>query len=732
MADADRPPSVGFHPAARRVITFEGYRFDLSDRVLSRDGVDVPLPPRAIGILSYLLERPGRVVSKQELLDAVWKDAHVSETSLTEAVGLLRQTLEDDPQQPRFIQTVHRRGYRFIASVGVEPAVARALAAVPLSGAPDGLAAEAQGVRERSAVTRLLVWRVAALAAGVVAAAGVFAWSTRPTLAPPMVARLVVTLPPEQAPAPGLNAHAVLALAPDGRRLVYVAGQTGAHRLFVRALDRFEAMPIAGTEGGHGPFFSPDGESIGFFGNGRLMRLDIAGGEPLPIAEAKTGFGGSWAADGSVVFAPDSHSALWRVPAAGGDPLRLTDPAEGESHRWPDVLPGRRGVLFTVWRLGARDARIAAWREGDAQPRTIIEDAVHPRYLSSGHLAFVRDGTLMAAPFDIDSLTLTAPPSAVVHGIMTGLTGAGQFSVSASGSLIYLPDDPQRLDRTIARIGIDGRVQPLPLPQRRYQNLALSPDGRLVAATIPAEGTVDIWIGDLSRGVVSRLTAEGTNLEPVWTPDGRYVAYASDRSGRLEMYKQAIDGSAGPQPLLAHPFDAAPGSWSPDGRTLAFFRIAPETRADVMLATEGSSPGELIATRAAEAAPRISPDGRWVAYQANDSGKMEVYVRPIDGSGRLQVSRDGGTSPAWVPGASRLTFRSRAAVIAVEISAGADDAPAAGPEARLIDDPAVILALPARDGSFVVVRRTREHEPLTTVNVVLDWVRESVSRIPHR
>lgn len=724
MADAERPPSIGFHPAARRVIVFEGYRFDFVDRVLSQDGRDVPLPPRAVGILTCLLERAGRIVSKHELLDAVWKDAHVSETSLTEAIGLLRQGLGDDPQHPRFIQTVHRRGYRFVAQIALEAAPARTLTVVPASAPAADIATPGPATPERSYASWFGVRALAVLVACAPVAAGAYAWIMRAAPSPPRVARLVVTLPPEQAPAPGLNAHTVVALSPDGRRIVYVAGHTGSHRLFVRALDRFDAVPIPGTEGGHGPFFSPDGRSVGFFSDGRLMRIGVDGGEALPIAEAKVGYGGSWADDGSIVFAPVSHGPLWRIPAGGGEPVRLTDPSERESHRWPDVLPGQRGILFTIWRLGAHDARIAAWRDGDAQPRTIVEEAIHPRYLSSGHLAFVRNGTLMAAPFDVDTLRLTGPATPVVRRIMTGLTGAGQFSVAASGALLYLPDDPERHHRTIARVAADGRATSLPLPPRAYQNLALSPDGRLIAASIPAEGKVDIWIGDLSRGTLARLTSEGTNVEPVWTPDGRHVTYASDRSGRLEMYRHAIDGSAAPQRIFTQPFDAAPGSWTPDGRTLAFFRIAPDTRSDVMLASDAGSPRELVATRAAEAVPRISPDGRWLAYQANDSGHMEVYLRPLDAAARIQVSQDGGISPAWVPGRSELTYRAGSTVISVTVSAGVDGTPTLGAARRAMADGDVVLAAPAADGSFVVARRTREDDPLTTMNVVLDWVQE--------
>jgi DNA-binding winged helix-turn-helix (wHTH) protein/dipeptidyl aminopeptidase/acylaminoacyl peptidase len=721
MRDTDSPPSVGFHPAARRTIAFEGFRFDFLDRTLSRADGEVPLPPRAISILTHLLERPGRIVSKQELLDAGWKDAHVSETSLTEVIGLLRQTFGDDTQRPRFIQTVHRRGYRFIAPIAVEAPAARALAAVPAPSEPTA-AAPAVAPGSEAAPRSHAPYLVAGLAAVALGAAAIAWFATRPE-APRQVARVVITLPDDQAPAPGLNSHTALALSPEGDRIVYVAGHTGSYRLFLRALDRFDAVPIAGTAGSHGPFFAPDGRSIGFFRDGRLLRLPTDGGEPMPLADAKTGYGGSWADDGTIVFAPAHDSALWRVPAGGGDAVALTESVEGESHRWPDALPGGRGVLFTIWRAGARDARIAAWREG-REPAVIVEAAVHPRYLPSGHLAFVRDGVLMVAPFDADTLRLTGAPVAAVNDIMTGLTGAGQFSIARSGALLYLPDDPPRRDRTVELIGAGGEPGPTPLPPRPYQNLSLAPDGRRVAATIPSGGSVDVWVGDLERGTLTRLTAEGTNVEPIWTPDGRHVLYASDRGGRFDIYRQAADGSAPAERLWSHPADEAPGSWSPDGRTLAFFRVGPGTSADIHLMTDGEGERPLVVTRASESTPRISPDGRWLAYQSNESGRQEIYVRALEGAGRIQVSADGGTAPAWVPGGADLMYRKGSRWLAVPVSAGPDGGPSAGRPRLVLDDPDIVLAQPAADGRLVIVRRTREHLPLTTMNLVLDWTQE--------
>ena len=724
MRETDSPPSVGFHPAARRVITFGPFRFDFADGTLSRDGTDIPLPPRALGILHYLLERPGRIVSKQALMDAVWKDAHVSETSLTEAIGLVRNALGDDSQQPRFVQTVHRRGYRFIAPISIEGPPASTLAAVPAV-QPSERSPDAGDPLHARSNASARAWRVGILIALAVAlASGTLAWLALRSTPTSRATRVVVTLPPDQAPAPGLNAHTVLALSPDGRRIVYVAGQTGSYRLFHRPMDRFDAVPIAGTDGGHGPFFAPGGASVGFFQRGQLMRIAVEGGEAIPLADAPNGYGGAWGDDGTIVYAPETHGALWRVPAHGGNPVELTQVADGEGHRWPDVLPGGRAVLFTVWKSGPRDARIAGWRPDQAELTTIVDGAVHARYLRSGHLAFVRNGVLMIAPFDVRTLRLTGAPVAAVGDLMTGLTGAGQFSIADSGALLYLPEDPNRRDRIAARVDPSGAAAPLPLPPRPYQNIAPAPDGRRVAVTILDADGADIWIGDVDRGSLTRLTSEGTNLDPVWTPDGRQITYGSSRAGGIDIYQQAADGGSPAQRLWSHPLNEAPGSWSPDGRTLAFFRVSSGTGADIFLATDGGDPRPVAATRAHEMAPRISPDGRWLAYQSNESGRMEIYVRPMAGAGRLQLSTEGGTAPAWLPAGRALSFRSGSDLIVAEVESGSEGAPVAGAARRVLSDPAVMVARPAADGSFIVLRRLREHHPLTTMHLVLDWTSE--------
>jgi DNA-binding winged helix-turn-helix (wHTH) protein len=336
---------VTFHPAtARRSLLFGPFRFDVIDKTLSRDGQEIRLPPRALMILDHLLERPNRVVGKQELLDLVWKDAFVGESSLTEAIGVLRQALGDSASGAEYIQTVHRRGYRFVAPIRIDaqsaPASAPTLVTPP----------EPPAVPEpREPRIRRLTVGVAVLA--VLAAITIALWfALRPDPAPALT-RATITLPVAQAPAPGLTAQPMAALSPDGRRIVYVAGAPGSFRLFLRAIDQFEAVSVPGTDGAHAPFFSPDGNSIGFFVRDRLMVMTLPDGQPIDLAEAGGGHGGWWHTDGSIIFATGLGEGIFRISATGGErrPVRIAG-FDGATLRHPTLtLDGRSLLATAIW-----------------------------------------------------------------------------------------------------------------------------------------------------------------------------------------------------------------------------------------------------------------------------------------------------------------------------------------------------------------------------------------------
>jgi DNA-binding winged helix-turn-helix (wHTH) protein len=446
MQESDPPRTFVFHPNTRSVVYFGSFRLDLSDGLLTRDGTDVRLPPRALVILQYLVERSGRIVSKQSLMDVAWKDAHVSETSLTEAIGLIRQALGDNPQHPAFIQTVHRRGYRFVAAIATEPP-SSPLARQPddsrpqaSTGAAEALAPSATASGKRS---RAITVTVAAVGL-VTTVAGIWVWTGRRPDQPEPAIRVNVAFPLDQAPTPSLNAHPIVALSPDGRRLVYVGGASDKARLLLREMNRFDATPLPGTEGAHGPFFSPDGAWVAFFADGHLKKVRASAREsaaPQVVCATEPGVGGAWVSADQIVFVPNWRGPLMRVPASGGQPLAVTSP--GATYRWPDRLDTET-ILATRWRSSIDDASVVAISLASGAERVLAEPATFGRYAPEGHVLFVRDGDLYTVRIDSSAARPLATPERVIPAVMTGATGAAQFTASPSGSLLYIDDIPER------------------------------------------------------------------------------------------------------------------------------------------------------------------------------------------------------------------------------------------------------------------------------------------------
>jgi len=717
MESLEPTAPAAFRPAHRGAVAFGPFRFDPGERLLSRGGAEVALPPRALGILEHLLAHPGRIVGKQELMDAVWRGTFVSETSLAEAVSVLRQALGDDPQSPTYIQTLHRRGYRFIAPAVPSPAARRRV--LP----PRALAA------------------VLALAVAAGALAALVAVHARP--GPPAPVRRLLVAAPE---GDSLDADVVpaLALAPGGDRLVFAARHAGRQRLYLRGLDLFAALPIPGTEAAAAPFFSPDGGWIGFFAGGRLFKAPLspeAGGAPIALCASPYPYGASWGRsprDGSagfILFSPGYDSGLLAVPAGGGAPQAVTRPDRraGEvGHRWPEVLPGGRSVLFTVWRTGLADARVELLDLESHRRRLLLTGASHARWAPPGHLVFARGDGLAAVPFDAQAGAVLGPVVAVLDGARVDpAQGGAQFAVGEGngGTLVYLPGGPEAVPRTLRRAVPGGEDRPLAAPARRYRNLALSPDGSRLALTIREDGQSDLWISDVDRGTLTRLTAGAGAIEPAWSPDGRWIVFAAPRDGRFALYRVAADGSRR-ELLFAGPHDAYPGGVTPDGRTLAFVDADPATGPDLWaLPLAGDRrPVPVLRTSFAEGMPRISPDGRWLAYQSNEAGESEVYVRPWPGpGGKLQVSPGGGSLPQWSADGRRLYYRRGDALFAVDLHPAAGDSTggiglAAGPPAAVLSSEELDRYAVAPGGAVLYFARNPEDVAAAhRVHVVLGW-----------
>jgi serine/threonine-protein kinase len=688
---------VAIHPAAGQALRFGPFRFDRNNRVLSRDGTELPLPPRALGVLEHLIERPGTIVAKTALIEAVWPDAVVTETSLTEAVSLVRQALGDDPQQPTYVQTVHRRGYRFVASVEVETAAGRG---VPLA---TPAAPEEAPRREPWRPREVAAWTTAAVA--LVALAAVAGRREAPGAVRP--ARFTIPLPPGD-PTPA-KAPATLALSRDGRLIAYTAERGEKSQLLLRSLDRFEPVVVPGSTDASDPFFSPDGRWLGFFAEGRIKKAPTDGGAPLDVAEAADAHGASWEGD-TIVYAPSFRGGLMRVSASGGAPAMLTRPdtAKGEfAHLWPEVLPGGEAVVFTVWMSGGLgSARLGAARLRDGARLELAEPGTFARYVDSGHLVFARQDGLLSAPFDARRARLTGPARAVLSGVaMSAQVGMPHVALAREGTLAYVPGTGKLPLVSLGWLRPGGGATPLPTAERTFMNADLAPDGRRVAVTVHDGTRSDVWMADAERGTLSRLTFEGHNVEPVWTADGSHVTYAAGGQGPYNVFRVRADGGGPPERLLQSPLSQYPNAWSRDGRVLIYTELHPDTSADLWALEDGKA-RPLLRTRFDEDFGILSPDGRWFAYESNEANRWEVYVRPWPAlDTRWQVSAAGGYAPMWSPDGRTLFFQADGgALLAVDVAGPAE--PFANARPRVVTrDPQAGWYGVARDGRVLSIRR---------------------------
>jgi serine/threonine protein kinase/Tol biopolymer transport system component len=596
----------------------------------------------------------------------------------------------------------------------------------------EALAVPSSGPTATGPVTRgswqALVLGLAVLVGALVAALAL--WNLRPAATRP-VTRFTITLPSDQQLA-GLNNGSAVALSPDGSRLAYVASQGGTQQIYLRAMDSLETGPLPGTEGGVAPFFSPDGKALGFFADGKLKKVSVNGGAALTIGEV-TGLpkGASWSSQGIIAFAPSPNSTLQQVSETGGTPQPLTRLEPGElGHAWPEFLPGGKAVLFVA-------GQVAGQLIPTGDRRNLIPKGAQPRYARSGHLVYAQGGNLVAVPFDPQRLTVTGAPVSVVEDVEQGSTpGAAQYSISATGSLVYVRRSAQAR-RSLVWVDRQGAEHALPAPPRAYQFPRLSPDEQRVGVTI--EGPEwNIWVNDIARNTLTKLTFQGSfNDVGVWTPDGKRIAFLSNKEGPMGLFWLWADGGGGLEQLTGSKYVQVPSSWSPDGQRLAFYEINPTTGNDIWVLQIGDHTAQpFLRTRSNETAAQFSPDGRWLAYLSDETGRYETYVQPYPGpGGKWQLSFDGGTEPVWNRNGRELFYRSGNAVMAVEITT--QPGFAAGNPRRLFEGPYLpaLAALPNYDVSadgqrFLMVKRSEPAQAQTQINVVLNWTEELQQKAP--
>ena len=505
-------------------------------------------------------------------------------------------------------------------------------------------------------------------------------------------------------------------LSPDGDRLAFTTGlasDTSTFRLNLRPLDRLDSSEVAGTGAAYNPFFSPDGQWVGFATPNELKKVAIAGGTPLTLCQVALSRGASWGENGTIVFAPSPAAGLSWVPAAGGTPEPLTELAEGEiSHRWPHFLPGGTHVLFTSYTSTDRNAGRIEVVDVNSGKRTVVhQGGTYPRFVKSGHLLFANNGTLFAAPMDLKNLELTSLPAPVLPEIAVNTEGGAMYDVAQDGTLVYLTGRVAGAHHLLKWFNVEGQSASVTEAPREYVNARLSPDNRQVAVELVLEGNRDIWVYDLERNTQPRLTFnDGQEFFPVWSPDGQWVYYGST-SGDVGIYRKRTDGSGAEELVIAADDNVMmnPYSISPDGRYIAYHDQSAE--GDVsFLALDGSSgPEPLFESASIEGDPVFSPDGRWISYDADDSGDWEVYVRPFPGpGGKWQISAEGGEFARWSADGRKIFYRNRdGGIWSVEVD-GSGESFQAGRPVKVLDLPPEYLGDwdVSSDGSrFLVIQQ---------------------------
>ena len=612
-----------------------------------------------------------------------------------------------------------------------------------------------------------------AAVAGVAVIAAFAAWilQRRVPTNPALPARFAI------APAPELpfNVSGLardLAVSPDGRLLVYRAGgsNTTGSPLMVRAIDRLDAEPVADVSWAFAPFFSPDNRWIGFFENADLKKVSIAGGPALTLCQfSGIPLGASWGDDSTITFATNAGgTGLWRVSADGGEPTIVTDadPAQPEGiYSFPSVLPLGRGVLFTTATPSQEDRSVAVLDLKTGRRKTLIRGGSDAQYVESGHLIFAAAGALRAVRFDPVRLEVFGDPVTVVDRVMTKPSGAANYAVSRAGTLVYIGAGLSEMTAPRALIWVDrkGHEEPTRAPLRAYGTPRLSPDGTRIAAEI-YDQTTDLWIWDFARETLRRLTFDfAGNGMAVWTPDGREIIFESNRAGLSSVYKQAADGSGTVERLSTNATPQWSHSITPDGKWVAGVERMPRNAANVIFlpltrdvvrassnlaplhqaqdrAGASQSPVEPLAeTKFRGQVPNFSPNGRYIAYQSDESGRYEIYIRPFPrvDNGRWQVSTAGGTRPVWARSGSELFYLDASnALTAVPVGIS-ESTISIGSPVKLFDtkyaepNPSRHYDVSADGQRFLMLKATTGDPNATPVRMVLveHWFEELKQRV---
>ena len=702
-------------------VSLGAFTVDLCARRLRRGAEVVPLPARAFDVLAYLIAHRGRAIDKDEIVAAVWRDVAVTDDSLIHAVSVLRRALGDDAAHPSFIETIPRRGYRFIdpadAAEAVEDGAAVGSPSVPEAGdAPPGAVLSAQAITWAGwvalAATGLLLLVVASSSL-----------DRRPEglAATGAAVRL-------QQPAPaGTTLASGGVVSPDGRHLAFVAQDdvSGRRTLWVRTLESADTRSVPGTDGASKPFWSPDGRSVAFFAHGRLTAADLSGGAPRTIAAIEVApAGGSWGADDIILFA-NWTSGLYAVAATGGPVRRITRLDHGAldlAHAWPQFLPDGRRFLYQVVSLDASRTGVHVGSLDSAESDRLLDTASAAAYVPPGFLLYVQNDMLMAEPFDVSRLRLGGRPVRIARGVSASSLSEGTAISGSRDLLAFREGMPQQRLTWVDRSG--GAQEALDVPTSLF-NFRVSPDGRSLVASSSVTDAPGLWRVDLASRQATRLETDG--IAPLWAPDGSRIAFAA-RAG-LDVYVRGTAEEPAMRPIATGPSPKILNDWSPDAEAIVYTQLDPETKLDLWrLSLSDGTARPLLRTPDNEAQARISPDGRWIAYASDQSGTQEVYVRrypQVDDPRTVSVG--GGGQPQWRADQSELFYLSPdGALMAMEVTG--TGRLAFGPPRRLFRTSMTGSPGDARDsyavsadGRRFLIDSRRASGPPPSITLVVNW-----------
>jgi eukaryotic-like serine/threonine-protein kinase len=582
--------------------------------------------------------------SKASLIAAILEHEPVPNSAPPPIDQVIRACLAKDPDER--IQSAHDVKLQ-LKSIGEGP----------------GVVAE---IRRARPISMLITLAAIALVVGVV---GFIAGHWNRATSRRSIQHYAIPLP---ANAPiAMGESLVLALSPDGNHLVYIAA-TEPRQLYLRSSDGFGAKAIPGTENARNPFFSPDGQWIGFEADSFLKKVSLAGGEPVTLCAAHHLRGAAWGSDNQIIFA-QNWTSLQRVSASGGKPQPLTREST-KNERWPVILPDGKHVLYTLGdSSGSYDnAKILALSLADGRSQVLLERATDARYIPGGHLVYLHSGTLFSMSFDPVTLKLSGLPTPVVEEVANVRAhGLACAAVSSDGTLVYVPRNPAELQSQLVWVDRKGAATPITSRRGGFSEPQLSPDGKqLLVCVEDKQHRADIWLCELGSDAWTRLTSEGDHFTPRWSPDGKQITFSSNRNGTYDVFLMPSDASAPAQQLTRNHSWTGATSWSPDGQTLLATWQRPVTGFDIMAVplNDPNRPAALVKSRAEEVDGAFSPDGHWVAFSSNESGNFEIYIQAYPQGGRKWlVSSQGGNVPLWRRDGKEIFYRVVNKLMAAEV-----------------------------------------------------------------